>query len=167
MSTTMHTTPAHLALAASLVGRPYEPGALGPDAFYCWGLTRYWVREAHGVCMGDVAIAVDALRSRSQAAGRLAADEDASQIAAILAAARAGGWRPAPVGEPPGDGCILLLRHGETGRRHVGNVLLSQGVLHLLHCEGSPTDPTPGVLAEPLTDVLHRYHRPEPWRRAA
>lgn len=161
------TTPSQIALAASLIGRPWAPGACGPASFNCWGLVRYWQAQAEGVDMGDVAIAVDTLRRNQHAAGALAAEASADQMAAIIAAARDGGWRPREAGAAARAGDILMLRHGETGLRHVGVVLLVDGVLHLLHCEGSPTQPWPGVICEPLCHALERYTRPEPWRRAA
>lgn len=161
------TTASQLTLASSLVGRPWAADACGPDAFNCWGLVRYWMAEAEGIHMGNVAVAVDQVQRDQLAAGQQAAEASAGQLAAIAAAARAGGWRPREGGAAPQAGDILLASHGETGLRHVGVVLLIDGVLHLLHCEGSPTQPLPGVIVEPLGQALQRYIRPEPWRRAA
>lgn len=152
------TTDSQLALASCLVGRPWAANACGPSAFNCWGLVRYWMAEAEGIQMGDVAVAVDEALA--------AAQPSAGQVAAIAAAARAGGWRPRSPGASAQAGDILLLDHAETGLRHVGVVLWMDGLLHLLHCEGSPTQPAPGVVMELLAQALERYTRPEPWGRA-
>jgi len=154
-----------LTLAASLIGRPWRAGACGPAAFNCWGLVRYWMRQAHGIDMSDIATAVDTHRTAAHAAGQLAADADADQLRPILSAARSGGWRPA-ADQAPAAGDIALLRHGLSGLRHVGVLLEANGGLCMLHCEGTPTDPTPGVVCEPMADVLRRYHGLELWRRA-
>jgi cell wall-associated NlpC family hydrolase len=140
-------TPAYI-LAASLIGKPWKAAANGPDAFNCWGLVRYWFKHLHGLDMHDVAVAVES-----------------EQAAAIMAAARAGGWRR--VDGKPCDGDIALMRNPETAGRHVGVILASKGVLRLLHCEGSIDSPLPGVNCPTLAEALEVYTGLELWRRTA
>lgn len=157
-------TTAH-ALAASLIGLPWQAGAQGPDAFNCWGLVVHWHRELHGICMADIAIAVEQADGQQlAAAGHAVPLDQASQVQAIAAAARAGGWRRVPRAEPL-DGDVALLRNGGTGGRHVGVVLWANARMCLLHCEGTNSNPMPGVLCEPLDGALRRYTHLELWRR--
>ena len=134
-------------LAAGLIGSPWSLGADGPDAFSCWGLVRYWFRVVHGLNLPDVQIA-----------------SGADQAPAIYAAVGEGGWGRADLAEPA-EHDVALLRNPGNGGRHIGVLVLNGAGLHLLHCEGSTTNPRPGVLCEPLADVLNRYHAPQLWRR--
>lgn len=146
----MNTTPlTPLALAASLVGLPWQAGAAGPQAFNCWGLVRHWCRLVLAVQMPDVPTATP---------------DDAR--AHIAAAAQAGGWRPLADGTAPAQHDIALLRNPLNGQRHVGVLLQANGALNLLHCEGSEANPWPGVVCEPLAQALCRYHGLQLWRRA-
>lgn len=144
----------HIALAARLVGRPYRPGATGPDAFDCWGLARTASVARHGCDLAPLEVAAPT-----------------SQAAAIRAAIRAGGWRPLQAEanlRDARDGDVLLARNMGNGRMHIGMVVdVAPADRRLLHAEGSATDPSPGVLCEPLADALQRYVRPRLWRRRA
>lgn len=143
----------HVALAARLVGRPYRRGATGPDAFDCWGLVRTVSQARHGVDLAPLEVAAAT-----------------SQAGALRAAIRAGGWCPVPgagVAHAARDGDLLQLRNAGNGLMHIGMVVdVAPADRRLLHAEGSATDPTPGVICEPLGDALWRYLRPRLWRRA-
>lgn len=131
-------------LAASLIGLPWREGASGPDAFNCWGLVKHWVVRVHGMDLGLVDIAAQA-----------------SQHRAMAAAVRTG-WQQ--VHDAPQEHDIALLRNPGNGGRHVGVLLHANHRLGLLHCEGCATNPNPGVLWEPMGDVLQRYTGLELWR---
>ncbi|QTD94333.1 C40 family peptidase [Burkholderia anthina] len=91
------------------IGLPWVSGAIGPDAFDCWGLLR-WVQRVH--------FATD-LPARELDA-ELMRDLYQKQMAA-------GAWR---VISMPAHGCGALLRGGD--RPHVGVYLAIDGggVLH-------------------------------------
>lgn len=75
------------------VGRPYEPGAQGPDAFDCWGLFR-WVQRAHFGRDVPLIVAAD--------------HEDGDALAALfLQHAESGRWRRV---ERPAHGDGVLIR---------------------------------------------------------
>lgn len=40
---------ADIQFCAALIGKPWVSGAAGPDAFDCWGLLRYVLRERRGI----------------------------------------------------------------------------------------------------------------------
>jgi cell wall-associated NlpC family hydrolase len=134
-------------LAASLIGLPWAVGAEGPDAFNCWGLVKFWCARVHGVDLGRVEVAAHENQAR-----------------AIAAAVRSG-W--SHVKGPAQEHDIALLCNPVDGGRHVGVVLHANHKLGLLHCEGSATHPTPGVVWEPLGDALQRYYGMQLWRLSA
>lgn len=134
-------------LAASLIGLPWQEGADGPDAFNCWGLVKHWVRQVHGMDLGQVEIAAAGCQHRA------------------MAAAVRTGWQQ--VNDAPHEHDIALLRNPSDGGRHVGVLLHANHRLGLLHCEGAPGKPDPGVLWEPLADALQRYTGLELWRLVA
>lgn len=49
--------------AAHLIGKPYQRGADGPDAFDCWGLVRYAFRTQHGIVLPVVSSMTDVRRT--------------------------------------------------------------------------------------------------------
>lgn len=137
--------------AAPLVGRPWAPGADGPESFDCWGLVRYVFRHRHGIVMPAVAVDADA-------------EED--NVRAIKRASRLSGWRLVE-GDPwPDD--ILLMRAFD-GRRHVGLVIEADRRRLLLHANGSRLASgrcSGAVEAQPLADALLSFRDPEAWRRS-
>lgn len=102
--------------AFDLIGKPYLPGAEGPDAFNCWGLVRFAFLTQRGLVMPYIHI--------GEAAGK------AEHAAAIRSVERATGWRPC-ADERPQDWDILLM-WGPFGR-HVALALKVNDGLHVLH----------------------------------
>jgi len=104
----------HWALA--LIGKPYENGGEGPDAFNCWGLVRWVFGNVYGIPMPYINVGEAETRT--------------SREAAIRAVERETGWR-ACIDTRPQDRDILLM-YGPHGR-HVGLALKVNGGLHVLH----------------------------------
>lgn len=128
--------------AASLIGKPYQRGGVGPEAFDCWGLVRHVFMVRWGISLPLVAVA----------------DAEVDNGSAIRQVATACGWWP--VDDPrPQDGDIALL-HGLEGR-HVGVIVAADGGLKLLHAfEGA------GACAQSLGEAaLAGFTQPEFWRR--
>lgn len=134
--------------AADLIGRPYARGAGGPEAFDCWGLVRFYFRAFRGIEFPEIFV--------RQAEQRLANQQAIGEIA------REVGWRPVDGSPRPRADDIVVLR-SNVGR-HVGVMVRDGSRVHLLHCEGTAENPLPGVLFEPLEQVLSRYTQPETWR---
>jgi cell wall-associated NlpC family hydrolase len=133
--------------ATPLIGKPWQRGALGPDAFDCWGLVRHVFAARWGIEMPAVAV------------GGLYIDAPAN-VAAIKRAASISGWAPVKDSQPA-DGDIVLM-HSPSGR-HVGVMIEVDGSLRLLHSfEGA------GACAQPLADVgMAGFWGFEYWRHAA
>lgn len=131
--------------ASSLIGKPYQRGAGGPDAFDCWGLVCHVFAVRWGIEMPAVAI------------GGLFTEAPAN-VAAIKRVAQVSGWAPAA---PPAADADIVLMHGLEGR-HVGVMIEVDGALRLLHCiEGA------GVCAQPLPEAqMQGFWGFEFWRRA-
>jgi len=108
------------ARAISLLGKPYEPLARGPDAFDCWGLFDYVLRMQFGVStlpsIGFDFKKLDVVRSRFKAA--VAAGE---------------GERI----EEPFDGCAVYMSRGRLPD-HIGVYLSIDGggALHVMRKTG-------------------------------
>lgn len=126
--------------AASLIGKPYRAGAVGPDAFDCIGLVRYYFRTQHNLELPDYSLLEPS-------------PED------LLRFTRATGWRRAEGAAQDQD---LLLMSGLEGR-HIGLVLQSSDGLGLLHATGN--NQRGQVVWQPL-DTLFGYRNLEIWRRA-
>lgn len=56
-----------LAFLEGLIGKRYEIGARGPDAFDCYGLARHIQNELAGVSMPDVLFAEPTTRAQAEA----------------------------------------------------------------------------------------------------
>jgi cell wall-associated NlpC family hydrolase len=99
--------------ASGLIGKPWAPGAHGPDAFCCWGLVRWVFELRHGLTLPLVV-------------------ED--ETAALRQVAHAHGWRR--VDGPALDGDVIQMR-GPLGKRHVGIMVLANGHVGVLHANGT------------------------------
>lgn len=135
--------------AAPLIGRPWEPGAEGPDAFDCWGLVRFVFRTQYGIEMPPVSVGVE------------------GNVGAIKRAAEVSGWRLASAPAQAGD--ILLLR-APGKRRHVALVIDIGRRLAVLHANGylqRDGRAVGCVERQSLGDLLAGgYRDPEFWRCA-
>lgn len=128
--------------ARDVVGRPWAPGAAGPDAFCCWGLVRFAFHVKHGLELPELTV------------GEPPSDLDRRKLAGI---ARSTGWRPA--GAPVQQDDVILM--WSNSRTHVGIVERANGGIGVLHC-----DHARGVVFEPL-DQATRGMRFDVWRRQA
>lgn len=122
----------------SLVGKDWTPER------NCWWLVREAFQFLYSIDLPMVNVAEDTPEN----------------VAAIKHAAAVSGWRP--VTGTPQNADVLLL-WGTLGR-HIGMMLRLGDTLRVLHCEGGPASPRPGVLWEPLPMVLSRFSKPECWR---
>lgn len=91
----------------SVLGKPWESGAAGPDAYDCWGLVRAYWKEVRGEELPDYDVdALNPYEVRREFAGHR------------------DGWREVQ----PAEGVAVLMGKSERPS-HVG-ILLGQGVLH-------------------------------------
>lgn len=111
MNTQMHW-------ATDLIGRPYQRGAHGPEAFDCWGLVRHVFDRVHGIAMPAIAV------------GQLN-DASLENVAAIKQAAAVSGWLPSSDTQPAEHDIVLM---SSLEGRHVGVIVSVSGSLFLLHC---------------------------------
>lgn len=147
--------PRHILAAGSLIGEPWS------TEHNCWWLVREYFERIGGPALPEIAVGEDT----------------PDNVAAIVRVCQAGGLRLIGSGEPQALD-IALMRNPQSGRRHVGVLLVADRQVQLLHCEGG-VDPEateregrlvtrgPGVVAEPLREAMQRYHGLELWRRAA
>lgn len=110
--------------ATELIGKPWQYGAQGPDAFDCWGFTRYVQRVHYGVEMPLVQVPEDWRMAREV----LATHEERVR------------WEPVAV---PQDGDVVLMARNRIPL-HIGVVVFANGVAGVLHC----FDPA-GVVFQP------------------
>jgi cell wall-associated NlpC family hydrolase len=125
----------------SLVGQPWS------QERNCWWLVRHVFATQYGIEMPFVAVD----------------DYSDTNVSAIKRASQVSGWRPA-TGRPR-DRDLVLLRRSHSAGRHIGVMVRAGYDLRLLHNEGSVDTPRPGVVWEPLDQVLGRYVNPEYWRQ--
>lgn len=123
--------------AASLVGRPYEPGADGPESFDCVGLVRYYFRHRHGLELPDYHLL------------------DAEGLQQFVRATR---WRRAE-GPPRVDDVLTMTN---PSGRHVGVMVQTSEGPALLHAVG--TRGVGQVVCQPL-NTLFGYREIEIWRQ--
>lgn len=116
--------------ANNLIGKPWVSGAQGPDAFDCWGLVRFCLRNHFGIEVPEL-------------------------VADVPAAARAAGWRSVD-GRVPLNGDVVLMWDG-VGQRHVGLVLVGAlgvpSVLHAVEGVGVGLDPMRHLPALQYRDI--------------
>jgi cell wall-associated NlpC family hydrolase len=131
--------------ASELIGKPWQPGATGPAAFYCWGLMQFVVESRLGKKVPPISLG------------------QSENYGALLQAARTDGWRP--VDRPPQEYDVAVME-GPNGR-HVGIVIRANGHLGLLHADGcmTPNGPRGSVVFEDLkTITTGGYHHVTFWR---
>jgi hypothetical protein len=116
----------------TLLGRPYRSGGNGPDAFDCYGLTRWLQERLYGRDMPAFSLPADA--------GRFAI------AAAIVAHPERHNWVEA---ERPVDGALAIMSRQECGF-HMGTFVDVDGgvVVHALERPGVCAD-APFLLSTP------------------
>lgn len=125
------------------VGKPWAPGADGPESFYCWGLVRHVFRTREGIELPLVAVGEG--------------EVDPSNVIAIKRAARLAGMRKLPAGERPKPMDIALLTG--PGTLHIGVVVMANGRLSLLHASHAA-----GVTCDRFDEATASY-QVELWRK--
>ena len=114
---------------AHYIGRPFEDGARGPEAYDCWGLVRAVYAEQLGI----------ELPSYGEISAR-----DLGRIARTIAARSDDGWRI--VGSPFDFDVALMRAAGRTRAVvHVGVMIDGTRMLH--------TEAATGAVVVPLTHV--------------
>jgi len=115
----------------NLIGRPYKPGATGPDAFDCYGLTRLVQSVGWGRDLPDIVVP----------------EIDDRRIFIALFRQHAGDHRWRQV-ERFGHGTIVTMARHDNAL-HVGTYLDFDGggVLHALERPGVQFDPLPCLKA--------------------
>jgi len=146
-----HATLTHW--AAPLIGKPWQLGADGPDAFDCRGLVRHVWRSQRGI---DVPALMPEIMHDAHA---------------IIDAALAHGWRSAGRGlkTRPREWDIVMM--SSLRGPHVGVMIDVDGHLQLLHCVGGPDEQgidCGEVIVGGLQQAAHLgFGRFELWRRDA
>lgn len=125
--------------AADLIGKPYQAGATGPDAFDCLGLVRHYFRARHRLELPDYRL-------------------ETSTTEELHRFTRATGWRRCE-GKPQEEDLLLMV--GIEGR-HVGVVTATSEGLGLLHATGNGDRGQ--VVWQPLS-TLFAYRHLEVWRK--
>lgn len=97
-----------------LIGRPFEDGARGPEAFDCWGLVAWVGARLHGYSLPDW----DAVASETDKVAAIARAEAESER-----------WREI---DEPAEGAVCLM--SGQGRLHIGIIEPGGPELGLLHC---------------------------------
>ena len=120
----------------SVIGHPWENGAIGPDAFDCWGLVRAYYLQVRGIELPIVD--VDATRSMAVAH-------------AFAGHAELASWQEV---DAPSEGDAVLM--GQNLRpNHVG-LWLRGGVLHSIQ-GGGVIYTTPLMLRHSGWNILGNY----------
>lgn len=133
--------------ASDLIGKPWAPGATGPNAFFCWGLLQFIFDLRFGVDMPRINIESD------------------QNSGAIRVAAQASGWKRVD-GQPAEDDIVVM--NGVNGR-HVGFMTRANGMLGVLHADGcmGTKGPQGSVVFHSLAEATScGYSDYEFWRRA-
>lgn len=154
LNLTPNAVPRHW--SSAYVGKPWELGAEGPDAFDCWGLARWIQRVQYGRELPQLRV------------GRM--DPSPAQTAVLLELMRDTGWQQLPQWEQMDDGDLLRMR-SPLGP-HIGiSVRRGARSVTVLHCLGAKDKD--GVshgaaeVAEPRQLVAEGFGRFEAWRWTA
>lgn len=120
------------AFLSSLIGRPYELGARGPDRFDCYGLARYLQHELAGIEMAEVPFVEASTRAQAEA---------------MLSHPERKLWEEV---EHPKDLDLVLM--GNVAKRdfHLGTFIVAAvagGVLHIDKANGVVFDDMPSLKA--------------------
>lgn len=120
------------AFLESLIGRPYQIGGTGPEAFDCYGLARHIQAELYAVTMPEVPFVAATTRSQAEA---------------MLGHPERKNWREIPEHEA-GDGDLVLM--GNVIRRdfHLGTFVVPETAGMVLH-----VDRLAGVIADDLPSL--------------
>jgi cell wall-associated NlpC family hydrolase len=100
--------------AVPLIGKPWEAGQQGPDAFDCWGLLAWVYKQQYSILLPRISVAEGDLRS---------------QIKAFRAHPEHRHWQQV---DTPKEGDALLLRQSRHPI-HVGIWIVTEGEAGVLH----------------------------------
>jgi hypothetical protein len=134
--------------ATPLIGKPWIPGATGPDAFYCWGLVQYVYRERLGFEFPHVEI-----------------EREGNNLKAIQTVARIVKMQRRAQHDPKEYDIVLMS--GPFHRRHIGVIINDGGRLGVLHADGcmGPRGPQGSVMFHRISDAIaNGYGQFEYWR---
>jgi cell wall-associated NlpC family hydrolase len=136
MLRTLPSTSRHWAV--SVIGKPWAPGAYGPDSFFCWGLVHYVMRTQCGVEMPD------------------------GELGEALIRTAVKGWERS---ENPVHIWDIVVMRGQQGK-HVGVVINTSRGLRILHADGcmTPSGPIGSVVSQPIWQLENGML--EIWRRS-
>ena len=121
LNLTPYSVPSHWTTA--YIGRPWELGAEGPDAFDCWGLAKTLQAERYGRELPSLRV--------------MQANPSPEQTTALLGLMRRGGWSILPDWRQMMDGDLLRMQSpmgphiGVAVRRHHAQPIA------VLHCVGA------------------------------
>ncbi|MDO8742035.1 MAG: NlpC/P60 family protein [bacterium] len=132
--------------AFPLIGKPWLAGAVGPNAFDCWGLVRYVQRQQRGIEMPPLAV------------GELQSPE---QLEGLHDLVRRSHWHRQPEGTAPAEYDIFLMR--SRAGPHVGVVIDVGGQLRVLHAVGDVDSPG-SVIHSSFLEVSQLWGRSQIWR---
>lgn len=124
--------------ATHLIGKPYQAGAAGPEAFDCLGLVRYYFLHRHGLSLPDYHLMT-------------------GTVAELRSFVRATRWRR--VSGAVQDEDILTMENFQG--RHIGVALKTCEGIGLLHAIG--TDQSGSVVWQPLSTLMG-YRNKQAWR---
>lgn len=100
--------------AVEFIGKPWRSGALGPDAYNCWGLVRAVISQRLNLALPSLEIG---------------SNENISALAQIILSR---GWYP--VFPPALEYDLIVMRR--LGERHVGIAVEAGGKITVLHANG-------------------------------
>ena len=133
--------------AAEYIGKPWRLGAVGPDAFDCWGLVRavqlkHYAREMPAIAIGH--------------------GTDPVRVEKLTALLRHSPWQRA-TGSDAQDGDVVEMRGGDGP--HVGIALDIGGAVGVLHAIGSVSHPLSVIFSQSFDELgALGFSRPALWR---
>jgi cell wall-associated NlpC family hydrolase len=133
----------------SLIGRPYQHGADGPEAFDCYGLVRHVLREAYDQDLPIIE------RSTVPATSNAIARAVATHFSRPVERQR---WDEV---KEPHDGDVALMGNVDGRNFHVGVAVLLGRVFSVLHA-----DEKAGVIVDDVVSLpVKGFHRINYFRR--